>query len=68
MTIYELYSNLLVSTVSFMDYGDIIPYTIAEEIFAFFDMVLGRIFISFIFAEVASYVSSHYSTFNNHVT
>ena len=60
MSQFELYFNLLVSTIAFMDFGDIIPYTIAEELFGLFDMLIGRLFISFIFAEVASYVSSHY--------
>ena len=50
-----------------MDFGDIIPYTISEELFGLFDMLIGRLFISFIFAEVASYVSSHYQTYNYHM-
>ena len=67
MSAYELYFNLLVLCVSFMDYGDIIPFTIPEELFSLIVMILGRLFISFIFAEVQSYVSSYYSSYNNHI-
>lgn len=58
MTDWDLYFNLLVTSVSFMDFGDIVPFTIAEEIFSLIHISIGRVFISFIFAEVASYVSS----------
>ena len=48
-------------------YGDIIPFTIAEETISLVQMLLGRVFISFMFAEIASYVSSQYSAYNNHM-
>lgn len=67
MSHFTIYFNLLIATISFMDYGDIVPFTIAEEAFGIIVILLGRLFISFIFAEVASYVSSHYQTYNNHV-
>ena len=39
-------------------YGDTIPYTLAEMLFSEFCMILGKIYYSFIFAEVSSYVTS----------
>lgn len=67
MTAWELYFNLLISSITFMDFGDIIPFTVSEEIFSLVHMFIGRIFISFLFAEVASYLSSQYSSYNNHI-
>jgi hypothetical protein len=48
-------------------YGDIIPFTVAEESLTLCYMILGRVFIAFLFAEIASYVSSLYSNYNNHM-
>jgi hypothetical protein len=61
MSPITLYANMLILAECFMGsimYGDIIPYTNLEEIYAFFLMVGGRIFISFLFAEISSYVAS----------
>ena len=49
-------------------YGDIIPFTMSEELLGIFQMIIGRMFISFLFAEISSYVSSKYSTYNNHIS
>ena len=48
-------------------YGDVVPLTIAEETFTIFMMLFARIFASFLFAEVSSYVFSRHSAFNSHV-
>ena len=48
-------------------YGDIIPFTLSEELLGLVQMIIGRIFISFLFAEVSSYVTSQYSFYNNHI-
>jgi cyclic nucleotide gated channel len=50
-----------------MDYGEVVPFTIAEQVLSLIIVWIGRVFISFIFAEVASYLASNYQTYNNHV-
>jgi hypothetical protein len=39
-------------------YGDIIPFTISEETVSIFEMIIGRMFIAFLFAEMSSYVQT----------
>lgn len=66
---YDLYVNVMVLSVCFMGsivYGDIIPFTIAEQTAAIIEMIIGRAFISFLFAEMSSYVRQQYSAFDNH--
>lgn len=41
-------------------YGDMIPYTIAEEIVCIINMFFAKLFIAFIFAEAANYLSEKY--------
>ncbi len=48
-------------------YGDIIPFTISEEIVSIIEMMIGRIFIAFLFAEMSSYVEIQYKAFNDHI-
>jgi cyclic nucleotide gated channel len=48
-------------------YGDIIPFTLAEESISIIEMLIGRVFMSFLFAEVAGYVSQQYSAYDDHV-
>ena len=70
LTKWELYFNLLILCTSYMSslmYGDIIPYTVSEEVLGLIQMIVGRMFVSFVFAEVSSYISSHYSDYNNHI-
>lgn len=38
-------------------YGDIIPFTPPEQMFTFLAMFSARIFLAFVFAEAASYLS-----------
>jgi hypothetical protein len=37
-------------------YGDIIPFTISEETVSLIEMLIGRVFIAFLFAEMSNYV------------
>ena len=58
---WELYFNLLVLACCYMGsivYGDIIPFTISEETVSIFEMIIGRMFIAFLFAEMSSYVQT----------
>lgn len=55
-TPWQLYFNLLVLSTCYMGsivYGDIIPFTLSEELISVFEMILGRIFIAFLFAEIS---------------
>lgn len=68
-TPWEYYFNFLILAMCFMGsimYGDIIPFTLGEEIVSIFEMLLGRVFIAFLFAEVANYVSQQYSAYDDH--
>ena len=38
-------------------YGDVIPYTLAEQLFTFVAMFGARIYLAFVFAEAASFLS-----------
>ena len=41
-------------------YGDVVPYTISEELVAFGEMFFGKLFIAFLFAEAANYLTEKY--------
>jgi hypothetical protein len=49
-------------------YGDIIPFTISEELYCILAMLVGKLFLSFLFAEVASYEAELHSTYSNHMS
>lgn len=49
-------------------YGDIIPFTISEELISIVEMIIGRMFIAFLFAEMSSYVQIQYQAYNDHIT
>ena len=69
MTIWELYANLYTISICFMAsimYGDIIPFTITEETVSIFFMLLGRIALSFMYAEVSQYVRRSHSAYDRH--
>lgn len=38
-------------------YGDVIAYTLAEQLFTFVAMLSARIYLAFFFAEAANYLS-----------
>jgi len=48
-------------------YGDIIPFTISEETVSLIEMLIGRVFIAFLFAEMSNYVQCKYQAYNNHI-
>ena len=48
-------------------YGDIIPFTLSEQMFTFLAMFTARIFLAFLFAEAANYLSSLHSSHSFHV-
>ena len=56
----ELYWQFLYlssCTMGAVMYGDIIPYTLAEQLFTFLAMFSARIYLAFVFAEAANYLS-----------
>jgi hypothetical protein len=69
-TVWELYANLIVLACCYMGsivYGDIIPFTISEEVTSLVEMLIGRVFIAFLFAEMSSYIQCQYKAYNNHI-
>lgn len=48
-------------------YGDITPFTISEETVSIFEMLIGRVFIAFMFAEISSYIGQKYQSYNEHM-
>ena len=57
MELYWQFYYLSSCTMGAVMYGDIIPYTFAEQMFTFIAMFSARIFLAFVFAEAASYLS-----------
>lgn len=47
-------------------YGDIIPFAISEQFFTFVAMFGARIYLAFLFAEAANYLSSLHSSKQTH--
>lgn len=65
LTAYELYIPFLYlssCTMGAVMYGDIIPLALSEQLLDFLDMFTGRIFLAFLFAECANYVSRLHAT------
>ena len=54
------------ATCGTVAYGDIIPVTPAEKIYAFVIMIVAKVFTAFIYAEAASVVSSYHSAYTKH--
>jgi len=48
-------------------YGDIIPFTLSEQIFTFGTMFTARIYLAFLYAEAASYLSSVHQAYTLHI-
>ena len=70
MSKLELYFNMLLFGVGFMCstiYGDIIQFTISEEIVTIIEMLVGRVFVALCFAEIASYVGQKYQAYTEHM-
>ena len=60
MSKLELYIQFLYlssCTMGAVMYGDIIPFTLAEQLFTFCAMLTARIYLAFVFAEAANYLS-----------
>ena len=58
-TVWELYANMFLLGCCYTGsivYGDIIPYTISEEVTSMVETLVGRVFIAFLFAEMSSYI------------
>lgn len=47
-------------------YGDIIPFAMSEQLFDFIAMFTCRMFLAFLFAEAASYLSSVHKSQSEH--
>ena len=47
-------------------YGDIIPFALSEQLFDFIAMFTCRIFLAFLFAEAANYLSSVHKSIQIH--
>ena len=47
-------------------YGDIIPFAMSEQLFDFIAMFTCRVFLAFLFAEAASYLSSIHKSASEH--
>ena len=54
------------ATCGTVAYGDIIPVTPVEKIYAFVIMIVAKVFTAFIYAEAASVVSSYHSAYTKH--
>ena len=64
---YVHYMYLSACTMGAVMYGDLIPLTISEQMFTFGAMFVARIFLAFLYAEAAAYLSSVHSAYSNHV-
>jgi hypothetical protein len=57
LEVYIPFLYLSSCTMGAVMFGDIIPLAMTEQIIDFFDMFTGRLFLAFLFAESASYLS-----------
>lgn len=70
MTPFEQYVQFLYlssGTMGAVMYGDIIPFALSEQLYSFIAMFSARIFLAFLFAEAASFLSQIHSSYSNHV-
>lgn len=65
--LYVQFVYLSSGTMGAVMYGDIIPFAFSEQLFTFVAMFTARIFLAFLFAEAASFLSSIHSSYSNHV-
>ena len=69
MTKIELYVQFIYlssCTMGAVMYGDIIPFAMSEQLFDFIAMFTCRVFLAFLFAEAASYLSSVHKSVSQH--
>jgi hypothetical protein len=67
---WDYYFNLYVLSICFMGsimYGDIIPFTLSEETLTVLYMIMGRVFVAFLFAEASSFVQNQQTSFDDHM-
>ena len=57
MELYSQFFYLSSCTMGAVMYGDIIPFTLPEQAFTFIAMFGARIYLAFVFAEAANYLS-----------
>jgi len=65
---WNYYFNLYLLSISFMGsimYGDIIPFTLSEETLSILYMIIGRVFVAFLFAEASSFVQNQQTGFDD---
>lgn len=70
MSIIEQYVHffyLSACTMGAVMYGDMIPLTLTEQMVDFCAMFVARIYLAFLYAEAAAYLSSVHSAYSNHV-
>lgn len=70
MSILEQYVHFVYLAACHMGavmYGDMIPLTISEQMVAFCVMFVARIYLAFLYAEAAAYLSSVHSAYSNHI-
>ena len=61
-TLYWAYA-----TAGTIAYGDLIPVTAAEKIYAFVIMIMAKILAAFVYAEATSAVSDSHEPYNKHI-
>ena len=69
MSKVELYIQFIYlssCTMGAVMYGDIIPFAMSEQLFDFIAMFTCRMFLAFLFAEAASYLSSVHKSASEH--
>lgn len=64
--LYIPYLYLSSCTMGAVMYGDIIPFARSEQLIDFIDMFACRLFLAFLFAESASYLSRMHSAQTTH--
>jgi hypothetical protein len=66
LELYVPYLYLSSCTMGAVMYGDIIPYAMSEQLIDFTDMFACRLFLAFLFAESASYLSRMHNAQTTH--
>lgn len=69
MSKFQLYIQFIYlssCTMGAVMYGDIIPFAMSEQLFDFVAMFTCRMFLAFLFAEGASYLSSVHKSASQH--
>jgi len=70
MSSWDEYSQniyLASGTIGAVMYGDIIPYTMWEQLWTLLAMIICRLFLTLLFAEAAQYLSEIHSSYSAHV-